>query len=146
MYRFIVKRLLHRSYARISRGEYEAVLEQFAPSVRFAFAGTSVLGGERRGIDEVRQWFELVFELFPGLWLEPQAVVVNGWPWNTVVATRFTVQATLGDGRPYSNEGMQFLRLRWGRVVEDRLYEDTQKLETELQRMAQEGVLAISRT
>ena len=51
--------------------------------------------------------------------LEPQAVLVKGWPPNTVVATRFVGQATTRDGEPYGNEGMQFLRLRWGRVVED---------------------------
>jgi hypothetical protein len=45
-----------------------------------------------------------------------------------LVATRFLVSATLPDGGPYANEGMQFMRLRWGRVIEDRLYEDTQAL------------------
>jgi hypothetical protein len=30
---------------------------------------------------------------------------------------------------------MQFLRLRWGRAVEDYLYEDTQKLAAELEHL-----------
>jgi hypothetical protein len=51
------------------------------------------------------------------------------------VATRFRVSATLPDGRPYTNEGMQFLRLRWGKAIEDYLYEDTNKLAAELERM-----------
>jgi hypothetical protein len=51
------------------------------------------------------------------------------------VATRFAVSATLPDGRPYTNEGMQYLRLRWGRAVEDYLYEDTKLLAAELERM-----------
>jgi ketosteroid isomerase-like protein len=140
MYRFTVKRLLRRSYQRLSRGEYEPVVKQFGPSSRFVFSGTHALGGERIGAGQVSEWFQRLFRLFPGLRLEPQTVVVNGWPWNTVVATHFTVRATLSDGRLYSNEGMQFLRLRWGRVVEDYLYEDTQKLAAELERMAERGV------
>jgi ketosteroid isomerase-like protein len=99
------------------------------------FSGDHPMGGEHRGPDEVRAWFERVHGYFPDLRFEPIDIVVDGWPWNTRVATRFRVSATLPDGRPYENEGMQFLRLRWGKVFEDYLYEDTQKLATELERM-----------
>jgi ketosteroid isomerase-like protein len=140
MYRMIVRRQVRSAFRSLSRGDAEPVVKQFSPSIRLRFSGAHVMGGERRGVEAVREWFQLVFALFPGIELEPQTVVVNGWPWNTVVATRFTVRATLRDGRPYRNEGMQFLRLRWGRAVEDLLYEDTQLLEAELRRMADRGV------
>jgi ketosteroid isomerase-like protein len=136
----IVRQQVRKAFRSLSRGEAEPVLAQFSDSIRFRFSGDHVMGGERVGVEAVREWFRLVFALFPGIELEPQTVVVNGWPWNTVVATRFTVRATLRDGRPYQNEGMQFLRLRWGKAVEDRLYEDTQLLDTELRRMADQGV------
>jgi ketosteroid isomerase-like protein len=139
MYRLIVKRLVYRTFKRLSAGDCERVVSQFDPAGVFVFSGSHVLGGERRGPADVRRWFEEAFELFPGLQLEPQAVLVNGWPWNTVVATRLAIRATLRDGREYRNEGMQFLRLRWGRIVEDRIYEDTQKLVEELERMEEEG-------
>jgi DNA-binding PadR family transcriptional regulator len=85
-------------------------------------------------------WAASYGQIYPELArLEPQAVLVNGWPPNTVVATRFVVQATTRDGKPYGNEGMQFLRLRWGRVVEDYIYEDTQKLVGELERLGRHG-------
>ena len=99
------------------------------------FSGDHPMGGEHRGPDEVRAWFERVHGYFPDLRLEPIEIVVDGWPWNTLVATRFRVTATLSDGRPYENEGMQFLRLRWGKAYEDYIYEDTQKLAAELGRM-----------
>jgi ketosteroid isomerase-like protein len=136
----IVRRQVRNAFRSLSRGDAEPVLAQFSASIRFQFAGTHVMGGEREGVEAVREWFELVFALFPGIQLEPQTVIVNGPPWNTVVATRFTVRATLRDGRPYHNEGMQFLRLRWGRAVEDRLYEDTQLLDAVLRHMADLGV------
>jgi len=33
----------------------------------------------------------------------------------------------------YENEAMQFLHIRWGKIVEDHLFEDTYKLFVELQ-------------
>jgi ketosteroid isomerase-like protein len=53
---------------------------------------------------------------------------MNGLPWNTKIAVRFGVDATLPDGSAYHNEGMQYLRIVWGRIIEDRLYEDTDLL------------------
>ena len=137
MYTFIVKQIVRRTFAGLSAGDYESVVKQFAPRSRFMFAGDHALGGERRGADAVREWFREMFRLFPGITIEPQTVLVNGWPWNTVVATHLTISATLSDGRPYRNEGMQLLRLRWGRVVEDLIFEDTLKLDAELRRMQQ---------
>ena len=52
---------------------------------------------------------------------------------NTLVAIQLSVAAPRADGSMYRNEVMQFLHLRWGKVVEDRLYEDTYKLAGELQ-------------
>jgi ketosteroid isomerase-like protein len=133
----IVRSRLRRAYRQMSSGDYESVLKRFSPSVVFEFAGSHELGGELRGLDAVRPVFRRIFDRFPDLRLEPQAIVVNGMPWNTVVAVRFTVSATVA-GEPYRNEGMQFARLRFGRVVEDRLYEDTQKLATALERIAED--------
>ena len=134
MYKLIVKRIVRRAFARLSEGDYEPVVKQFGPQSRFLFAGDHALGGERRGQDAVRDWFRQMLGLFPGIRIEPQDVVVNGWPWNTVVATHLFISATLPDGRPYRNEGMQLLRLRFGRVVEDLIFEDTLKLDAELKR------------
>lgn len=137
MYKFIVKQIVRRTFRRLSEGDYEAVVRQFGPQSRFVFAGDHALGGERHGQEAARSWFQDMLGRFPGIRIEPQDVVVNGWPWKTVVATRLAITATLSDGRPYRNEGMQLLRLRWGRVVEDLIYEDTLKLDTELRRMQQ---------
>jgi ketosteroid isomerase-like protein len=134
VYRFVVSRIVRRVYRRLSTGDYEAAVKQFTPTSRFFFSGTHALGGERIGVDAVREWFESAFRVFPDLRFEPQTVVVGGWPWNTVVATRFHVHATLPDGSPYDNEGMQLLRIRWGRIVEDLIYEDTQKIAAALDR------------
>lgn len=145
MYKLIVKRIARRTFQRLSAGDYEAVVKQFGPDSRFLFSGDHVLGGERRGQQAVREWFREMLRLFPGITIEPVDVVVNGFPWNTVVATHLMISATLPDGRPYRNEGMQLLRLRWGRVVEDLIFEDTQKLEGELKRMTGAEALTAAR-
>jgi len=128
MYRLVVARIVRRTYRHLTREDHARVVGQFGPSARLLFAGDHALGGERRGPDQIADWFRRVFELFPDLRLEPDEILVSGWPWNTRVAVHFRVRATLNNGEPYENEGMQLLRLRWGRAVEDYLFEDTQKL------------------
>jgi hypothetical protein len=49
------------------------------------------------------------------------------------------VNATLPGGEAYENEGMQFLRLRWTAIAEDRLYEDTERLCAALRSIADAG-------
>ena len=139
MYKLIVKRIARRMFARLSKGEYEPIVKQFGPQSRFMFAGEHALGGERRGQEAVREWFQEMLRRFPGIQIVPQEVVVNGWPWNTVIATHLMISAPRPGGREYRNEGMQLLRLRWGRVVEDLIFEDTLALDAELRRSAHSG-------
>jgi ketosteroid isomerase-like protein len=129
MYKAIVRSQLRKAYASLSRGDYEHVVRKFRDDGVFCMAGEQhAFAGENRGRDEIRAWFQRAFAMFPDLRLEPDTITVSGPPWNTVVGTRFFVSATLPGGGTYRNEGMQFLRLRWAKVVEDRLYEDTQLL------------------
>jgi ketosteroid isomerase-like protein len=132
MYKLIVRQIVRRKFRRLSAGDYEPIVKQFGPRSRFLFAGDHALGGERHGREGVREWFRQMLALFPGISIEPREVLVNGWPWNTVVATHLFVHAPLPGGHEYDNEGMQLLRLRWGRVVEDLIFEDTAKLDGEL--------------
>ena len=133
MYHAIVRRIVRDGFAKMSSTHDAApIVAQFADDGVLSFVGTSAIGGEHRGKQAIARWFARLFELFPDFKLEPLAVVVEGWPWDTRVATRFAVSATLPDGSPYTNEGMQFVRLRFGRILEDRIYEDTARLERAL--------------
>lgn len=137
MYKLIVRRNVRKAFTNLSRGDYEPVVRKFGPRSRFMFAGDHALGGERHGQDEAREWFREMLGRFPGIRIEPVDVLVNGWPWRTTVASHLVITTTLPDGSPYRNEGMQLLRLRWGRVVEDLIFEDTLKLDAVLRRFAQ---------
>lgn len=135
MYRLIVRHVVRRAFRRIRPETIDGVLGAFTDESLFTFYGNHALGGR----DAVRDFFDRTFRLFPDIRLEPMTVVASGPPWDTVAATRFELRATLPDGATYRNEGMQFLRLRWGRVVEDRLYEDTQRLVRALDHLAELG-------
>ena len=139
MFAAVVRRRTRDVYRRLSKGDYESVVRAFSPSATFSFLGDHALGGRLESTELIRRWFERLFRIFPDLRLDPEVILVNGWPWNTMVATRFTATATLPDGSPYLNHGMQFIRLRWGRIVEDFLYEDTQVLSAALTKIAASG-------
>ena len=53
MYKLIVRQIVRRTFARLSAGDYEAVVKQFGPRSRFVFSGDHALGGERRGQEAV---------------------------------------------------------------------------------------------
>ena len=139
MYRMIVRRRVRSAFRHLSAGDFAYVLRMFGPRSVFCIPGDHPLGGELRGHDAVQEYFGRVNRLFPDLRFESLAVVVSGWPWDTLVGTRLAISATLPDGRLYTNEGMQFLRLRWGKVVEDRIYEDTLALAAALDVIAVHG-------
>jgi ketosteroid isomerase-like protein len=104
------------------------------------FSGNHAMGADLHDVKSVQQWFERVLRLFPGIKFEVADIKVSGMPWDTLVATQLIVHATLRDGRPYTNRAMQVLRLQWGRVVEDYVFEDTYVLVNALEKLAQQGV------
>ena len=142
MYHFFVRRMARWAFERLNSGDYEAFLKGFtlAPDFTHTFAGNHALGGIRHSEEGMRRWFERLFRLFPGLNFEIKDILVQGWPWNTVVAVEWIDRAKPKDGQPYVNEGVHVLRLRQGRLVEVHAYLDSQKVEAVCQRLAQQGV------
>lgn len=140
MYKTIVKSKARKGYDLLNAGRFDELVAQFSPDVLFVFAGDHALAARVRGRDRALAWFERVGRLLPGLRFEPQTIVVDGWPWDTRVATHFTVEATLDGGRDYRNAGLQLIRLRWGKVVEDHLHEDTQKVAEALAYLRERGM------
>jgi ketosteroid isomerase-like protein len=135
----MVRRATRGAYRTLSAGDFDRAIRAFAPDAVFLFLGDHALGGRLEGRRLIGRWFDRLSRVFPDLRLDPEVILVNGWPWNTMVATRFRATATLPGGRTYVNNGMQFIRLRWGRIVEDFLYEDTQVLAGALAEIAASG-------
>jgi ketosteroid isomerase-like protein len=132
MYRLIVRAMARRQFGHLSAGRLDEFMSVFDAHSVFRFAGDHAFGGELHGTAEIRPVIERMRQAFPDLAVVPKRILVQGWPWNTIVATQLEVRATLPDGTPYQNDGLQLLRLRWGKVAEDRVYEDTDKLHSAL--------------
>jgi ketosteroid isomerase-like protein len=127
MYAWIVGRIIRWGFRNLTRGTWQRPFRLFAEDVHFVFAGDHELACDLRRKADVRAWFERTWPMFD-MNFEVHDVVVRGWPWHTRIATRFTNRMRAHDGTEFVNQGMQYARLRWGRVVEDLLYEDTQLL------------------
>jgi ketosteroid isomerase-like protein len=125
MYRMIVASKARATWRRIAAGDIEAAGRMADADMRFRFVGETALGAELRGRDAFLEWFRAARERLPGLTFEVGDVLVGGWPWNTRVAVRLSISAPLADGTTYHNDGVQWLRLRWGRMVDDWVLEDT---------------------
>jgi ketosteroid isomerase-like protein len=136
----MVRRLVRRTFAALSRGDYESVLRGVSPSVTHTFSGTHTLGGTRHSVEGMRRWFQRLYRLSPGLTFEIKNIAVSGWPCDTTVAVEWVDRATPADGSAYVNEGVHVIKLRWGKVVYLHAYLDTQLTEALCRRLVAFGL------
>jgi ketosteroid isomerase-like protein len=131
MYSMIVRRIVRATFAKMSAGDHMAAARMFTDDGCFRFPGSHELGGDYRGKADVQGWFERAWSMFD-FDFQVLDVVVSGTPWNTRVGTRFNVVVTAHDGTRFANRGMQYVRLAWGKIVEDEIYEDTETVASEV--------------
>jgi hypothetical protein len=98
-----------------------------ADDISFEFPGSSSFAASTRSKAELVAWLRRFAALNPEYVVRD--VVVTGPPWNTRIAVRLSDR--IGDD--YANEGMQYLRMRWGKVISDEVFLDTEKV-AELER------------
>jgi hypothetical protein len=139
MYQWIFKRKIVQGFRDISAAQFDKVLSNFSPQVRFQFVGDHAIAADVQGLTSVKNWFERVHRLFPNLTITPRRIRVSGLPWDVMAVTQFDVRATLPDQSRYANQGVQILRIQWGKIVDDYLIEDTQLLASALERVAASG-------
>jgi ketosteroid isomerase-like protein len=140
MYHRIVAAKVRQAFADLSAGKPDPLGEVMAPRFTYRFYGEHALPGERHTREALRRWTDRVARLLPGGRFQVHDVIVAGWPWNTRIATRVTVRATLPGGVPYENVFMQTIRMRWGRITEVHTLEDTAVLTRALDALAASGV------
>jgi len=124
MLSLIVRRVVQDGYAKQNRGDFQALTTMFAPDGVLEFFGDTPFGGERRGREAIRDWFEQVRRDYGRLRLTAHDVAVSGLPWNLRVIVRFSDTYELISGDTLTNHGFQFLRIAWGKVKEDRILVD----------------------
>jgi ketosteroid isomerase-like protein len=126
MYAWIVERLVRRAFGRLGQGDPSAVLAIFGPRTRFTFPGTSSWAIDTTDRAAIESWFERFAAL--GVQFTIHDVVVKGPPWNTRVRTRGADRVATRSGTEYVNQWVQCAHLAWGKLTEDVLYLDTERL------------------
>jgi ketosteroid isomerase-like protein len=131
-YHYVVTRLVRRTWDRVNGGDLNAPWRMAAPDVRFAIVGDTAIGGSWNGRDALRDWLRSFADRFTRLTFHVEDVAVSGWPWRTRVAVRMMVDGTLRDGTAYHNDATQWLTIRWGRMTDDWVLEDTKVVDAAL--------------
>ena len=127
MYSWLVGRVAGFLISRLNAGDPRPIVRMFARDGLLVFPGRSSFAGEHRGREQIAAWFDRFAGLGPQF--EVHDVGAAGPPWNLRAYVHFTDRiAVPGSGADYVNHGVIRLRLRWGFVVEDRTYLDTQKV------------------
>jgi ketosteroid isomerase-like protein len=119
--------LVARGYRALGAGNSTPVVSLFRPDARFRFSGSHSWAIDTTDHHLIESWFERFAALKPQL--EVLDVVVNGPPWDMSACVIFDDSLRDRSGQiVYSNHGVQYVRLRWGKVTLDEVNLDTQKV------------------
>jgi ketosteroid isomerase-like protein len=123
---WIANKLVSRAMARNRDGDISFTLALDAPDVTLTFPGDNSWSGTHRGKPAVTRWLERLVAI--GLQTFPDEVVASGPPWNTKLCIRGHDYLKSPEGETvYENRFVIWGRLKWGRLRDYEVYEDTQK-------------------
>jgi ketosteroid isomerase-like protein len=140
MYHFFVRRRLRIILARLNAGDFAFVTRQFHRKASHSFSGKHALSGTRTTPERIAEWYRRLAAVFPGIRFDVRRLFVAGPPWNTQAAIQWVDEVRDREGRPLPNEGVFFIRLRWGKATDLHVYCDTALIEKNLAILASQGV------
>jgi hypothetical protein len=112
--------------ARLRAGDPRPTLMLDANDLRFVFPGANSWSGVYTSREEHQRWLERLMKV--GVKTEPDEVAVAGFPWKMTVAIRGrSWRDTPGGERVYENRFVIWGKLRWGKLYDYEVYEDTEK-------------------
>jgi ketosteroid isomerase-like protein len=123
---WLAKKLLSYTMGRTRAGDIRPQLLLYAPDISFTFPGDNSWSGTYKGKPEVERWLRRFARV--GIQAFPDEVIATGLPWNTTVCIRAHDYLRSPQGETvYENRFVIWARLRWGRVKQYEVYEDTIK-------------------
>lgn len=126
MISWLSKRLADYLMAQTRAGNIGPTLMLDAPDIRFTFPGENSWSGQFDGKAAHRAWLERLVRV--GVKTKPDEVAVSGWPWRMTMCIRGRSWYDTSAGeRIYDNHFVIWAHLRWGRMAEYEVYEDTVK-------------------
>jgi ketosteroid isomerase-like protein len=112
--------------AALRRGDVRPALLLDAPDVVLTFPGENSFAGVFRGKSAHREWEKRFCRI--GFQIFPDEVVAVGPPWRTTVCVRGRDHCRSPEGELlYENRYVIWGHLRWGRMKDLEVYEDTEK-------------------
>ncbi|GAA2033839.1 nuclear transport factor 2 family protein [Catenulispora yoronensis] len=132
VYHYVVTRVVRGVWDKINAGNASAAGRMAAPDVRFTVVGDTVIGGSWTGPEALQDWLTSFAARFSKVRIQVDDVAVAGWPWRTRIAVRLTVDGELVGGGRYHNYATQWMTLRWGRMTDDWVLEDTKAVDAAL--------------
>jgi ketosteroid isomerase-like protein len=122
-----VRAVLRRNVAALMAGDPKPLLAMYADDAELEFPGEHSWGPVYRGRAEIEGFLRRF--LAAGLRGEIVGAFVAGPPWATRIAILFDDWARDESGtKVYENRSVIVLTTRFGKVVRERVYEDTQKV------------------
>jgi ketosteroid isomerase-like protein len=126
-YRWFVRKQARKLWDRLSDQRFDDI--PIADDVHFVYLGDHPLATELHGADAMRDWLRNeLFRRLPGLRFEVEEIVVEGGPWSTRMATRYVAKRN----GTLVYRGVQFTRIAWGKLVEERVLPDPKALSAAL--------------
>jgi hypothetical protein len=123
IYRWFVRKQALAGWARLSEQRIDET--PLANDVHFVFLGDHPLAADLHGAEAVRQWLrDELFRRLPGLRFVVEDMVIEGGPWSTRVGTRYYTEQ---EGK-LVYRGAHFVRIVWGKVVDERILPDSKAL------------------
>jgi ketosteroid isomerase-like protein len=116
--------MIRTGYAQAVAGRPRMLMALTADEVEFVFPGRNSFAGTVRGKAGLAAWLARFASMRPEFRVHD--VVVSGAPWNMRVAVRFS--DAIGDD--YRNEGIEYLRLRRGKLFSIEVFLDTETIST----------------
>jgi ketosteroid isomerase-like protein len=125
----------------IREGDIGPTTVMYAEDVRFHFPGDSSFAPGADGKAALEEWLRRFVRL--GLQIYPDEVSLTGWPWKQTIVVRGHIHLDdPQDGRVYENRYVIWGHMRWGKMREYEVYEDTvetDRLDAWLERSGKEA-------
>lgn len=126
MLSWLAGKMIARSMKAIREGDMRPTTAMYAEDVRFRFPGENSFAPGAEGKAALEDWLRRFMRL--GLQIFPDEVAVAGWPWKQTITVRGHVHLDdPQDGRVYENRYVIWGHLRWGKMREYEVYEDTER-------------------
>ena len=142
MYKATVRWLIRRNIGCLNQGDYAPTLAMFRDDATLTFPGDNSWSRmyreprtgraaypTHRGRDEIEGFLRRYVDA--GIQMQIEDILVNGPPWNTRVAVVVHDWALDGAGNEiYANRAVLVARSRWGKLVAQEDYEDSERVES----------------